>query len=180
MTTVDIGVTVFMREGKEKVTLWMRSFTERLTGALVEKGIKQEFEVYGVGGIVEVNYLIEKMPTLLKPYWFDFVMGMRRINRSYMTASPRLLMQLVDRLPPDSMFCVMGVGSDEVPMTTQSILLGGHVRVGFEDNVYYAKGELAQSNAQLVARAARMGRELGCEIASPSEARKMLNIPQLG
>ena len=90
------------------------------------------------------------------------------------------LVQLVDQLPQDALFTVMGVGTDELPATTQSILLGGHVRVGFEDNVYYRKGELAESNAQLVARAARIGRELGCEIASPVEAREILGIPQLG
>jgi 3-keto-5-aminohexanoate cleavage enzyme len=88
-------------------------------------------------------------------------------------------MQLIDALPPDSMFNVMGVGTDELPAITQSILLGGHVRVGFEDNVYYKKGILAENNAQLVARAARIGRELGCEIATPDEARQMLGIPPL-
>ncbi len=88
-------------------------------------------------------------------------------------------MQLVDALPSDSMFSVMGVGSDELPATTQAILLGGHMRVGFEDNVFYTKGQLAESNAQLVARAARIARELGCEIASPAEAREMLKIPPL-
>lgn len=114
---------------------------------------------------------------LEKPYWLSFVMGMRRINRAYMSYSPKLLMQLIDALPIDSMFTVMGVGTDELPATTQSILLGGHLRVGFEDNIYFKKGQLAESNAQLVARAARIGRELGCEIASPAEARQLLNIP---
>jgi len=126
----------------------------------------------------DAEYLIEK-GLLTKPYWFNFVLGMRRINRAYMAYTPRLLMQLVESLPPDSLFCVMGVATDELPSTTQSILLGGHVRVGFEDNVYYEKGQLAESNAQLVQRAARIGRELGCEIATPGEAREMLNIPAL-
>jgi 3-keto-5-aminohexanoate cleavage enzyme len=89
------------------------------------------------------------------------------------------MMQLVDSLPPDSMFTVLGIGGDELRATTQSILLGGHLRVGFEDNVFYKKGQRAESNAQLVARAARIGRELGCEIATPSEAREMLGIPPL-
>jgi len=88
-------------------------------------------------------------------------------------------MQLVERLPRDSMFSVMGIGSDEVPATTQSILLGGHIRVGFEDNVNIKRGVLADSNAQLVAKSALIARELGCEIASPAEARDMLDIPQL-
>ena len=77
------------------------------------------------------------------------------------------------------MFTVTGIGRDELPATVQSILLGGHVRVGFEDNVYYRRGHLAESNAQLVARAVRIGRELGCEIATPAEARQMLGLPPL-
>ena len=77
------------------------------------------------------------------------------------------------------MFTVLGIANDELPATTLSILLGGHLRVGFEDNVFYKKGQLAQGNAQLVARAVRIGRELGCEIATPSEARAMLGIPSL-
>ena len=88
-------------------------------------------------------------------------------------------MQLIDSLPPHSMFTVLGIAGDELPATTQSILLGGHLRVGFEDNVSYKKGQPAESNAQLVARAVRIGRELGCQIATPAEAREMLGIPPL-
>ena len=83
------------------------------------------------------------------------------------------------RIMSDQRFSVMGVGNDELQATTQSILLGGHARVGFEDNVYYKKGQLADNNAQLVARTVRIAREWGCEIASPSETREMLGISQL-
>ena len=74
------------------------------------------------------------------------------------------------------MFSVIGVGAFELPMTTMSILIGGHVRVGFEDNIYYQKGELAKSNAQLVERVVRIAKELGREIATPAQAREMLGI----
>jgi 3-keto-5-aminohexanoate cleavage enzyme len=104
---------------------------------------------------------------------------MRRANRGYMNFSPQMLMHLIDLLPPDSLCNVMGVGSQELPATALSILLGGHVRVGFEDNIYYRKGQLAESNAQLVARMARVGREFGCQIATPAEARDILGIPPL-
>jgi 3-keto-5-aminohexanoate cleavage enzyme len=73
----------------------------------------------------------------------------------------------------------MGIASDEVQATTQSVLMGGHLRVGFEDNIFYRRGQLAVSNAQLVARSARIVRELGCEVVTPAEAREMLNIPTL-
>ena len=90
-----------------------------------------------------------------------------------------MLIFLINLLPPDSLFNVMGVGRLELPATTLSILLGGNVRVGFEDNIYYQRGELAQSNAQLVSRVVRIGKELGCQIATPAEARELLGIPQL-
>ena len=66
------------------------------------------------------------------------------------------------------------------PVAVQSILLGGHVRVGFEDNFYYSRGVLAKSNAELVARVARIGSELGRTVATSDEARKLLGIPELG
>jgi len=77
------------------------------------------------------------------------------------------------------MFMTTGVADAETPAAVQSILLGGHVRVGFEDNLYYSKGVLAKSNAQLVTRIARIGTDLGRKIASPAEARELLGMPQL-
>jgi len=178
MATVDIGVAVFMRDGKEQVTLWTRSFTDRLTEAMLEKKVKPEFEVYGVGGIVEVNFLINKLPELSKPYWFDFPLGMQRTAQNVTPYSPKNMLHLIEQLPADSMFMAMGVGAVETAAVVQSILLGGHARVGFEDNFYYRKGILAKSNAELVSRIARIGEELGRIVAKPDEARELLNIPK--
>jgi 3-keto-5-aminohexanoate cleavage enzyme len=179
MATVDIGVMVFMRDGREQVTLWTRSFVERLTRTLTEKGIKPEFEVYGVGGILEVNFLIEKIPDMTKPYWFDFPLGMQRTAQHVTPYSPKNFIHLVDQIPPNSMFMALGVGAVETATVVQSILLGGHARVGFEDNYYYRKGVLAKSNAELVARVARIGTDLGRSVAKPDEARALLGIPVL-
>ena len=179
MASLDISFTRLVSFG-DKENLWVMTFPEILAGAkaMQDRGIKPEMEIFNPVVMEDTYRLIEK-GLLAKPYLYSFVLGMRRINRGYMAYSPRLLMQLVDALPPDSMFSAMGVGSDELPATTLSILLGGQVRVGFEDNVHYQKGQLAESNAQLVARAARLGRELGCEIVSPADARQMLGIPPL-
>lgn len=177
MATVDIGVIVFMRAGEERIRPWTRSFNERITRAMVEKGIKPEFEVYGVGGILEVNHLMEKIP-LSKPYWIDFVLDMQRTAQNVTPFTPKNLMHLVDQLPPDSMFMTMGVAVTETPAVVQSILLGGHARVGFEDNYFYSKGVLAKSNAELVARVARIGAELGRKVVAPDEARELLSIPK--
>ena len=177
MASLDITIPRMITfGGKESIYITTLPEIEYGAKVMLERGVKPELEIFNPVVMEDVYYLIEK-GLLTKPYWLSFVMGMRRINRAYMPYSAKLLMQLIDALPNDSMFTVMGVGTDELPATTQSILLGGHLRVGFEDNIYYKKGQLAESNAQLVARAARIGRELGCEIASPAEARQMLNIP---
>lgn len=88
-------------------------------------------------------------------------------------------MYLVDLLPEKALFTTLGIGPTETSAVAQSVLLGGHARVGFEDNPYYSKGVLAKSNAELVARIARIGRDVGREIASPDEARELLGIPKL-
>jgi 3-keto-5-aminohexanoate cleavage enzyme len=87
-------------------------------------------------------------------------------------------MEMVSRLPRDSMFNVCATGPMQLPLTTMSMILGGNARVGMEDNVYYAKGRLATNNAQLVERTVRIARELNLEIASPDDARDMLGIPR--
>ncbi len=179
LASFNIGVAVFMHAGRERISPWTRSFGERMIKAMLDRGIKPEFELYyGVGSLVEVNYLIEKIP-LSKPYWIDFPLGMQRTAQNATPFTPRNLMHLVDQLPADSMFMTLGIGADETPAVVQSILLGGHARVGFEDNIYYSKGALARSNAEFVTRIARIGTDLGRKIATPDEARELLGIPKL-
>ncbi len=175
MASIDIGVMVFMRAGEELLVPWTRSFDESIARAMVERQIKPEFEVYGVGGIVEVNYLIENIP-IHKPYWIDFPLDMQRSAQNMTPFTPKNLLHLVDQLPSDSMFMTAGVAAMETPAAVQSILLGGHARVGFEDNYYYRRGVLAKSNAELVARVVRIGRDLSREVAIPDEARELLGI----
>lgn len=137
------------------------------------KGIKPEIEVYNPVMMKEVRMLIEK-GLIDKPYFIQFVMGMPAQNT--MEASIKNLAILVDELPHDSLFSVCAVGRHQLPMTTLSMLYGGMVRVGLEDNLYYAKGELAASNHQLVARTVRIATELQRPIATPSEAREILGL----
>jgi 3-keto-5-aminohexanoate cleavage enzyme len=176
MSSLDIGVSV-MIGAKERVTLWTRNFVEKAAKIMLEKGIKPEPEVYGIGGMVEVGELIKK-GLLTKPYWIGFGFGMERTVQNKIPFTPKNLMHLVDLLPEDSMFTAFGIGPDETPAAVQSMLLGGHVRVGFEDNPYYSKGVKAKSNAELVARIVRIGRDLGRIIATPDEARGLLGIPK--
>jgi len=164
--------------GRENLLITTLPEIEYGAQTMLDKGVKPEFEIYATEAVDVLNDLAVK-GLFKKPYWVSLVFGMHRICHSYMRYSPRTLISLIDSLPQDSMFSVIGIGGDELQATTQSILLGGHLRVGFEDNIYYKKGQLAKNNAQLVERAARIGRELGCNIATPAEARQMLGIPPL-
>jgi 3-keto-5-aminohexanoate cleavage enzyme len=107
-------------------------------------------------------------------------MGMNRVNQSAASWRPQTLMDYVSQLPAGSLFSTLGVGPTQHHATLQSLLLGGGVRVGFEDNINYRRGEPAKSNAQLVERIVTVIRDLGFEPATPAEAREMLGMPKLG
>ena len=79
-------------------------------------------------------------------------------------------------IPRGSTFTVSGIGRSEFQMAAMAIVMGGHVRVGFEDNVYIEKGVLAKSNGELVEKVVRIAKELGREIATPAEARQILGL----
>ena len=106
------------------------------------------------------------------PMHFDFVMG---VNGG-ISGEPRDLIFMKESIPQGSTWTVAGVGRYEFPMAVMGILMGGHVRVGFEDNVYLSKGVLAKSNAELVEKVVRLAKEFGREIATPDEAREILGL----
>jgi len=136
------------------------------------RGIKPELETYHSGGASVVRHLIDK-GLLASPYWIQTVMG-------YQAASPPTVQSVLDLLrdfPDGALWLCSGIGPHQLPMTTLALMMGGHVRVGLEDNVYYRRGELAESNAQLVARTVRQANELNRAVATPAEARAMLGMP---
>jgi 3-keto-5-aminohexanoate cleavage enzyme len=108
------------------------------------------------------------------PYMVQYVMGFQ--TSSFPT--PANVVSLVNELPPQSMFALIGVGPFQLPMNVMGIILGGHVRVGMEDNLYYNKGEKLKSNAQLVARVKRIAEEMNREVATVAQAREMLGLPK--
>jgi 3-keto-5-aminohexanoate cleavage enzyme len=138
-----------------------------------KRNVKPEMEVYAPSMMKEVYMLIDK-GLLEKPYYVNFVLGMPA--QGTVDATRENLFFLMDLLPPDSIFNVCAIGRHQLPITTYSILSGGMARVGMEDNVYYARGELVKNNAQLVERTARIAKELQREIATPDEAREILGI----
>jgi 3-keto-5-aminohexanoate cleavage enzyme len=178
MASLEVAPSNIIANGKVYNMLWDRLWAERTAKELMGKGIKPEVEVYNNSDMDDVEYLIEQ-GVLTKPYYISFVLGMHRVNNQASRYSPKHMMHLVDLLPPDSIFSVLGIGPTEFDAATLSMLLGGNARVGFEDNIYIERGQLAKNNAQLVAKIVRIARELGRQIASPAETREMLGIPPL-
>ena len=140
-------------------------------GRMKDKGIKPEMELYQPGHYWTAWSVIDQA-LIEPPYLFQFVMG---YQTSYY-ATPGNLQNFIQELPENSIYEVAGLGPYQLPMTTMSIILGGHVRVGLEDNIYARRGRLYDSNAQAVERIARIARDLNREIATPAQAREMLGL----
>lgn len=164
--TMNFGEEVFFNHPRDIVGLASR---------MKQFGVMPELEVYEAG-MLESAFRLARLGVLREPLHFQFVLGVP----GGMSGDPRNLVHLVSilesRMPSSSHWGVAGVGRFQLPLAVQSIVMGGHVRVGFEDNIFYRKGELASSNAQLVARISRISEELGREVASPAVARKLLGL----
>ncbi len=139
-----------------------------------ETGTKPEFEIYDSGMVNNIAFMIQA-GYVKKPVYIQFVMGVL----GGITPSSENLLFLVDYAKKsigDFEFSVCVAGRAQFPICTQSLLLGGNVRVGLEDNLYLEKGRMAQSNAEQVAKIVRIAGELGIDPATPDEARKILGL----
>lgn len=162
MGSVNFGGDVFLNTPDD-----MKAFLDEMN----RFGVKPELEIFDAGMIATVRHWIKKGWLPDNPH-IDFVLGVP----GAMPGTPEALMYLVSQLPPAATWTVAGIGSAQLPLGTMAMVLGGNVRTGFEDNIYFRKGELAVSNAQLIERLADLALILGREIATPSEARAMLGI----
>ena len=175
MATFDGMTFADVHGGREILVVTTPSHCETLAKRMQERGIKPEWEVFGPQHILQdVTRLIEKGYDK-PPYYINMVLGADKGFQGAMPYSHDILAAMIRMLPPQSIFCVSGIGPAQLPATTQAILLGGHVRVGLEDNNYYSRGQLA-TNEQLVARTVRIIKELNHEPASPGEAREILGL----
>ena len=147
-------------------------FIEFLAQVFKETGVKPEIEVFETGMINNALFLVKK-GLLTAPLHFDFVMG----APGSMPGSIKNLLFLSESIPEGSTWTVAGIGKNEIPLATAAILMGGHVRVGLEDNLYLPDGSLA-SNPALVETIVRIAKEVGRQIASPDEAREILGLPK--
>jgi 3-keto-5-aminohexanoate cleavage enzyme len=146
----------------------IRFFLETMNQA----GTRPELECFDSGHINNAQPLID-MGILRPPYQFSLIMGVL----GGIPAGTKHLVHQVDALPPESHWQVIGVGLKQWPLVAAALSMGGNIRVGLEDNLYLAPGELAPSNGALVAKAAALVRMLGGEVASVVEAREMLRLP---
>jgi|HubBroStandDraft_5_1064220.scaffolds.fasta_scaffold16945_2 3-keto-5-aminohexanoate cleavage enzyme len=133
--------------------------------------VKPELEMYHPGCAWVVQYLIDN-GLVQRPYWIQTVMGYQ--TGSYPTVEN--VLHLLKDFPEDALWLCSAIGPFQLPLTTLATLMGGHVRVGLEDNVYYARGQKAVSNAQLVQRTVRIAHELNRAVATPAQARSILGL----
>lgn len=167
--TLDCGTLNF---GGDEIFINTDNTIMNFAKIMKERGIKPELEVFDKG-MIDIAMKVHKKGLLAEPLHFDFVLGVQ------MTATLRDLVFMVGSIPPGSTWTATGIGRSAYDIAAGTIILGGHVRIGFEDTLYLEKGKLAQSNGELVEKVVRLARILGREIATPTEARKILGMGEL-
>jgi len=160
--SINLGGSVFINTPE---------FLEAAAIRMREVGVKPELEIFDVGMMVTCLRMREE-GSLTDPLHFQFVLG----TPWGIPATPKSLIHLLDYLPDRSTWSVIGIGKAHLPICMMGLILDGHIRVGMEDNIYYRKGELAKTNAQLVERIVRIAKEYGREVATTQEARKILGL----
>ena len=172
MATLDCGTCNFGDEVFENTIPMLRNFGKRM----IANKIKPEFECFEMGHLDTALNMVKKGELPGHPMQINFVLGVPGCT----TATVPNLCWLVNAIPSDATWTATGIGRHEFPMAAAAIAMGGHVRVGFEDNLFIEKGVLAKSNGELVAKVVRLAKELGRGIATPDEARRILSISKRG
>jgi 3-keto-5-aminohexanoate cleavage enzyme len=168
MASLDCGTVNFGDEYIVNTLPIMRQFAQ----AMLDHGVRPTLECFDLGHVYASHILI-KEGLLQEPYHYGLVLNVPGAAKY----EPDVMEFLVRKLPKGAFFTAFGIGGKaNVDSIYASIALGGHVRVGFEDNIYYSKGRLAKSNAELVERAARIAKDCGRELARPDDVRQMLKL----
>jgi uncharacterized protein (DUF849 family) len=147
------------------------SNVRKMAKVIREAGVMPELEIFDSGDLNLAKDLIAD-GTVDGPGLYTFVMGVKY----GLNTDPATLLYMRDQLPSGAIWAAFGISRAEFPIVAQAWLLGGHIRVGMEDNIYLEKGVLCESNAQLVSRAKRIIGDLGGQLASSNEARQMLGL----
>lgn len=168
IASLDCGTCNF---GKNDIFVNTEETIRYFAKKMNEFEVKPEIEVFDKG-MIDTALRLYREKLLKAPLQFNFVMGVRgAINASLMD-----LAFMKASIPEGSVFTVTGIGKAQFTMAAMTIAAGGHVRVGFEDNIYIRKGVLAKSNGEMVEKAVRISKEIGREIATPKEAREILGL----
>jgi 3-keto-5-aminohexanoate cleavage enzyme len=145
---------------------------EHFATEMQKRGIKPEMETYHTGGAWVIRDLIDRR-LVQPPYLVQTVMGAQ--TASYPT--PENVLQLLKELPDETVWLCSGIGPFQLPLTTLALFMGGHARVGLEDNLYYSRGRRFVDNAEATRRVVRIAGELNRKIATPAETRQLLGLP---
>lgn len=170
MCSLDVTTQNQMDGDLEYIYMHSPRTLRGMARTFLELGVKPELEVFAPGDVLFANQLIEE-GLVAPPPFFQMVLG----TRWGLPAEAETLLYLKRLLPPGAMWSAFGIARLQMPMVAQSVLLGGHVRVGLEDNLYLSRGVFA-TNGQLVARARRIIEDLGHTVATPDEAREILQL----
>jgi 3-keto-5-aminohexanoate cleavage enzyme len=177
MCTLDGQTICASFGGKEILVPTTPKRIRELAEKMKARGIKPEWEVFSLEDIVQdLNRAIADGLDE-PPYFVNIVLGVNAFQGA-LPYTPRILQLMVDHLPKDCVFNVSAIGTAQLPASAQSLILGGHVRVGLEDNLYYEQGVHA-TNVALVERMVRIVREMGYEPATPAEAREIMGLRPL-
>ncbi len=168
MATLDCGTCNFGDDVFENTMPMMRAFGKRM----LENDIKPEYECFEMGHLDTVLNMARKGQVPGAPMQFNFVLGVPGCS----PATVQNLAWMVNAIPAGSTWTATGIGRNAFTLAAAAIVMGGNVRVGFEDNLYLERGVLAKSNGELVAKVVRLAKELGREVATSAEAREILNL----
>jgi len=147
-------------------------FLDQAAAMMEAAGVKPEIEIFDLG-MMMTTLRMRQEGKLADPLHFQFVLG----TPWGAPATPKAFLHIYEYLPPEATWSNIGIGTGQLPMAMMALIMGGHIRVGMEDNIYLRRGVLAKTNAELVERVVRIAREYGREIASPAEARAILKLP---
>lgn len=164
--TLNFGNEVFINSPADII---------RLAEYFKETGVAPEIEVYESGMIDVVAKLAKQGVITHEPLHIQFVLGVP----GGMSGKPKNILYMAEHLKeliPTATWGIAGIGRYQLPAAVQAMVMGGHIRIGFEDNVYYHKNVLAESNAQLVARIARIAEEINRPLATPQQAKEILGL----
>ena len=169
MASLDCGTVNFGNDYIINTLPIMRQFASEMN----KYGVRPTLECFDVSH-VQSSHILIKEGLIKPPYHYGFVMNVP----AALSLSVKTLSYMIDQMPDESYFTVMGIGRAHLPGICGAIASGGFIRVGFEDNIYYSKGRLAKSNAEFVERAVRISKEADLEIAKPGDVRKMFALKE--